>query len=184
MLANRATIPTIFLLLWGATVGAVQVRAQAVPGEQPAGPGGWAPPSLGVHFGWDQKQRDEILGAQVRLPVLPSGELELMGSMDVTFLTNLKEYQYNVEVLYVLDGRAGGFYGGGGLGMRDTIYPDQTQRSTEMGYTAVVGFRLVGLGLIVPQLEYRWTFINEAPFTYQNLSLGASVAFWRHVSGP
>ncbi len=171
-------------LLALATTAPDTVLAQAVPGEvfrDLPGPGGWAPPSIGVRLGFDQKQRDEVLGAQLRLPILPSGDIELMASADVTFLLNLKEYQYNLEAVYVWDGRAGGLYGGIGLGLRNTIYPNTVDRSTELGYTAVIGFRLVGLGLIVPQLEYRWVVINEAPFTYQALSLGVNLAFWQPV---
>ena len=149
--------------------------------QEPPGPGGWTPPSFGLRLGWDQRQREEVVGAYLRLPILPTGELEVMGSADVTFLLNLKEYQYNVEIVYVLDGRAGGLYGGGGFGMRNTIYPNKVERTTELGYTAVVGFRLVGLGFLVPQVEYRWAFIHQAPFTYQNLTIGVSVAPWRHV---
>lgn len=172
-------IPCLLLLLAGGT--ADSVTAQAAPGEPFPGPG-WAPPSLGVRFGYDNKQRNPVLGGQVRLPVLPSGAVELMGSMDVTFLRNLHEYQYNIEAVYVLDGRAGGLYGGGGLGMRNTLYGSDPERRTELGYTAVIGFRIVGLGLLVPQLEYRWVFIDEAPLTYQNLSLGVSLALWRPVA--
>jgi hypothetical protein len=172
-------LPLILLSVVG-TAG--PLAAQRVPGEEPSPGPGWAPPSLGVRLGYDNKQRDQVLGGQVRLPVLPDGTVELMGSMDVTFLQNLKEYQYNLEGAYVLDGRAGGLYAGGGLGWRNTIYPDDVQRHTEMGFTALIGFRLVGLGLIVPQLEYRWVFIDAAPFTYQSLSLGVNLALWRPVA--
>lgn len=179
MISHRAVVLT--LLLFAAATAAAEVNAQARPGTPP-GPGGWAPPSFGVHLGFDQRQREEVLGAQVRLPIIPSGEVELMGSANATFLLNLKEYQYNIEAVYVFDGRAGGFYGGVGLGLRDTIYPPSPTRTTELGYTAVVGFRLVGLGLIVPQLEYRWIFIDEAPFNYQNLSIGVNLALWQPVA--
>jgi len=183
---SRPTSALLTLALLALTASADPVLAQRVPGElPPSGSSGftsrWAPPSFGVHLGFDQRQREEVLGGQVRLPIVPSGVIELMGSMDVTFLFNLKEYQYNMEVVYVFDGRAGGIYGGGGLGLRDTIYPDSPTRRNELGYTAVVGFRLVGLGVIVPQLDYRWIFINEAPFTFQTLSLGVNLALWRPV---
>ena len=156
------------------------LAAQA--GGDDVAPGGWAPPSLGARVGYDNKQQNEVLGAQLRLPVLPSGELELMPSMDVTFLLGLKEYQYNIEAVYVLDGRTGGLYAGGGLGFRNSIFADGQGRRTETGYTVVAGFRLVGPYLIVPQLEYRWVFIDEAPVTYQQLTIGVNVALWRPVS--
>ena len=184
MSRHRTVLPTLALVALAAS--AVPLRAQRVPGEEPSSPTTgiatkWAPPSFGVRLGFDQRQREEVLGGQVRLPILPSGVIELMGSMDVTYLFNLKEYQYNMEVVYIFDGRAGGIYGGGGLGLRDTIYPDSPTRRNELGYTAVVGFRLPGLGIMVPQLEYRWIFINEAPFAFQTLAIGVNLALWRPV---
>lgn len=184
-MTSRRILHLIPLILLGVT-GTVDALTAQVPGQEPFPGPGWAPPSLGVHLGYDNKQRDEVLGGQVRLPVLPDGTIELMGSMDVTFLAKLHEYQYNLEAVYVVDGRAGGLYAGGGLGWRNTLYgsdtdPNVAERRTEMGFTAVAGFRLVGLGFIVPQLEYRWIFIDEAPFTYQNLNLGVSLPLWRLV---
>jgi hypothetical protein len=179
----RPTLLILFLLALAVTAG--ELRAQAVPGEAAGQQGGlrsWAPPSFGVRLGWDQRQREEMLGGQVRIPIVPSGVVEVMGSADVTFLLNLKEYQYNLEAVYVLDGRAGGLYGGAGLGFRNSIYPGSVRRTTDVGYTAVAGFRLVGLGLIVPQLEYRWIFINDAPFNYQTLAIGVNLALWRPVN--
>jgi hypothetical protein len=173
------TVLTQSLILLAFAAAACEVRAQAVPGALP-GPGGWAPPSIGVRLGFDNRQREEILGAQVRVPVVPSGALELMGSADITFLRGLKEYQYSVEGVYVWDGRAGGLYGGAGLGFRDTLYPDSPDRRTELGYTIVAGIRFP-IGLVVPQVEYRWIVIGEAPFTFQNLSIGLNLALWRPV---
>jgi hypothetical protein len=144
-------------------------------------PEGWAPPSVGVHFGYDNRQRSSLVGGQLRLPVLPSGEIELMGSANASFVNGFTDYQYNFEVVYVLDGRAGGLYGGGGLGLRSALFSTTGGRTTEMGYTGVLGIRLVGLGLIVPQIEYRWIFIDAASFTYQQLTFGASLALWPHV---
>jgi len=182
MISKRSVFLILPLFVLSTAAATEAVSAQAVPGQEPVPGPGWAPPSFGVRLGYDNKQRDQLLGGQVRLPVLPDGTIELMGSMDVTFLRNLHEYQYNLEGAYVLDGRAGGLYAGGGLGWRNTIYPDGTnQRHTEMGFTALIGFRLVGLGLLVPQLEYRWVFIDAAPFTYQSLSLGVNLALWRPV---
>lgn len=181
MIFNRRLLATLTLGLLSAALGTEAATAQ-LGAVDPPGPGGWAPPSVGVRFGYDNKQQNNVLGAQVRLPVIPSGVLELMGSLDVTFLPNLKEYQYNIEGIYVLDGRAGGFYGGAGLGLRNTVYPNSVGRATELGYTAVIGIRIVQLGIVVPQIEYRWVFINEAPLTYQQLTVGVNVALWRHVA--
>jgi len=170
---------SLAVLLTGATLPAGKLAAQVVPGVQVQAPGGWAPPALGVRFGYDNQQQNEVLGAQLRLPILRGGQIELMPSVDVTFLQGLKEYQYNFEGVYVLDGRAGGFYAGAGIGLRNTIFTSSQGRETELGYSAVIGIRLVGLGLVVPQLEYRWVFIDEAPITYKQFTFGLSVALWQ-----
>ena len=134
---------------------------------------------MGIRLGSDNNQRDEVVGAGVRLPVLPGGEIELMGNADVTFLRNLKEYEFNAEVVYVHGGRAGGLYAGGGLGFRNTVFPDSVDRRTELGYTLVAGVRFATLGIIVPQVETRWIFIEDAPLTYQTLTVGVNLALWR-----
>jgi hypothetical protein len=167
------------LALFAATPAALSAQAGAAGQDEFPGP--WAPPSLGVRVGYDNQARDNVLGAQLRLPVLPRGQIELMPSLDVTFLSGLKEYQWNFEVVYVLDGRGGGIYGGAGLGLRNTIFPDQTARSTELGYSAVLGIRIVEFGLVVPQLEYRGVFVDAAPINYQQLTLGVNLALWRPV---
>ncbi|SVB96625.1 uncharacterized protein METZ01_LOCUS249479, partial [marine metagenome] len=79
---------------------------------------GWEPISIGVHAGYDNRNQQEMLGAQLRIPVLPSGRVELITNTDVTFLKSLKEYQTNFEAVYMLTPGRGGFYGGGGIGLR------------------------------------------------------------------
>jgi hypothetical protein len=177
----RATALTLSLLLASASAGLQHLEAQVVPGVGPQAPSGWAPPSLGIRFGYDNQQQNEVLGAQVRIPVLPGGAIEIMPSMDIAFLRGLKEYQYNFEGVYVWDGRAGGLYGGAGIGLRNSIFGSNPGRTTELGYTFVVGFRLVDLGIVVPQLEYRWIVIDEAAITYQQISFGVNLALWRPV---
>ena len=78
--------------------------ALAAQGAQDEFPGPWAPPSLGVRGGYDNQQRRYVLGGQLRLPVLPRGQVELMPNVDVTFARGLKEYQYNLELVYVFEG--------------------------------------------------------------------------------
>lgn len=156
--------------------------AQIGAGSREDAPGPWAPPSLGIRGGYDNKQQSWMLGAQLRLPILPGGQVELMPNADVTFLTGLKEYQYNLEAVYVLDGRAGGLYLGGGVGLRSTIFETGSGRETKPGFTVVGGFRIVGLGLIVPQLEYRFVSINAAPINYQQVTLGVNLSLWQPVA--
>lgn len=171
------------LVLVLALVAPRALTAQIGVGGQENPPGPWAPPSLGVRGGYDNKQQSWILGAQLRLPILPGGEVELMPNADVTFLTGLKEYEYNLEAVYVLDGRAGGLYLGGGLGLRDTIYPTGSGRQTKAGYTVVGGFRIAGSSHFAPQLEYRFISIGAAPINYQQITLGLNLSPWPPVAG-
>jgi len=178
----RHSLPLLLVLALSAAAP-VALAAQA-PGAQDEYPGPWAPPSFGVRAGYDNQQRHNVLGGQVRLPVLPRGQVELVPSLDVTFLSGLKEYQYNLELVYVLDGRSGGIYAGAGLGWRNTVWssdPADLTRSTERGFTAVLGIRIVELGIVVPQIEYRGVFIDAAPVNYQQLTIGVNLALWRPV---
>jgi hypothetical protein len=181
---SRLTTLTFCVLLASTAVATQDLAAQARPGGQQEASSGWAPPSLGLRVGYDNQERRNLVGAQVRLPVLPGGQVELMPNMDITFLLlGEKVYQYNIEAVYVWDGRAGGLYGGGGLGIRNALFGNAQGHTTELGFTAVIGFRLVGLGIIVPQLEYRGVFISAAPINYQQLTLGVNVALWAPVTG-
>ena len=179
---SRRCLPLLLAL----ALSFVAPVALAAQGAQDEFPGPWAPPSLGVRGGYDNQQRRYVLGGQLRLPVLPRGQVELMPNVDVTFARGLKEYQYNLELVYVLDGRSGGIYGGGGIGWRNTVWnadPSDTSeiRSTKAGFTAVLGIRIVELGLVVPQIEYRGVFIGAAPVSYQQLTLGLNLPLWRPV---
>jgi hypothetical protein len=182
MTPSRTRTLALSLVLAGTAIAFDSLSAQVGPGAQDQTPSGWAPPSFGLRFGWDNQQQSQMVGAQMRLPIVRGGEIELMPNMDISFLRGLREYQYNIEAVYVLDGRAGGLYGGGGLGIRNSVFMDGEGPRTELGYTGVAGIRIVNLGLVVPQIEYRWVFIRDAPITYQQLTLGLSVALWRPVA--
>ena len=91
-------------------------------GSQQAAAASWPSITVGAKVGYDNNSKGEVLGAQLRVPLLRSGAVELMPSAEVTFLAGLKEYQYVVEALYLLAGRRGGPYVGGGLAFRNTLY--------------------------------------------------------------
>lgn len=168
-----AALAALVLLLLYST------EAQAQLGRPTAEESGWAPVAVGVRVGYDNTQRQEMVGAQLRIPILPQGTVELIPSADVTFLSGLKEYQYNLEAVYVLDGRSGAFYGGGGVVWRNSIFGDPADgRETAQGYTILAGLRFVGLGFLIPQIEYRWNFVDELPFTLHQVTLGVDIALW------
>ncbi len=155
-----------------------QVRRGRATRQQPA----WAPITVGVRAGYDNNARGQLLGAQARLPVLRSGLVQVMPSADVTFLRGAREYQYNLEVLYVAGGRGGGAYLGAGAGYRDSVV-DGTQedpRSTFFDYSLVVGATSAVGGSLQIQFELRWIFLQdtETDFRPLPLSLGVNVPLW------
>jgi hypothetical protein len=154
------------------------LRAQFRPGGEQAA--GWAPASVGVRIGWDNVQQGEIVGALLRLPVLPSGSVELVPNADITFLRGLKEYQVNFEAVYLTAGRMGGVYVGGGIGFRNSRFsPDPSVgRRNARTLSVVAGVRFGGLGRLRPELEARWIFQDEYTRDPRPVALGVSVALW------
>lgn len=140
---------------------------------------GWPPILAGVRAGYDYSSTSSLVGAQLRIPVLPSGFVELVPNGSITFLTGLKEYQWGVEAVLLSGGSQGGFYAGGGLGWRNTIYGDGPQRETRTAPTAVAGLR-TGSAFGSPigtQIEMRWTFV-DGPFRPRVITFGVNVPLW------
>jgi hypothetical protein len=182
MRPTRSGRQIAIVALWLATLqgltGARAVTAQLrEPPGQPSS-GGWAPVALGVRAGRDSALHYYLVGGQLHIPVLPNGAVELMPNMDVTFARGAKDYQYNLELVYVLGGSYGGLYGGGGIGYRKARFgPDPSApRETARGYTAVIGLKLGGR--VSPQVEWRWVFIGKEGINPQQVTLGVNVALW------
>ena len=154
------------------------LRAQFRSGDEQAA--GWAPAAVGVRVGWDNAQQGQIVGAILRIPVLPNGLVELMPNADVTFQPGIKEYQVNVEAVYVSAGRTGGLYAGGGIGFRNSRFsPDPAAaRRDDLTFSLVAGIRLGGLGRFRPELEVRWILDSEYARDPRPVYVGLSVALW------
>jgi hypothetical protein len=139
----------------------------------------WPSVMAGVTIGYDDRSAAELLGAQLRLPVLRNGMVELVPSVSATFANGLKEYQYNADLVFVTRGRSGGLYVGGGIAQRNTILtdnPDAT-RETLTGYNLVAGLKGGGNGeLLGVQIESRWSFFDELPFDPRAMTLGVNFA--------
>jgi len=150
--------------------------AQAAPGEE----SGWPALEAGARVGLTNIQQDFVLGALLRVPVWRTGHVELLPSADITFLGPIDEYQLNLEAVYLLLGRDGGPYLGGGIGMRNTIPPASATGNREMltTYNVVVGLKLTGLGRVNPLFEFRRAFAPDLAVDPQLLSLGATVMLW------
>jgi hypothetical protein len=181
--SSALTALALALLLAPPAAVSAQLRPRSAPGS------GWAPPQVGVHFGYDYNSTGSVAGAQMRIPILPNGFVELVPNGDITFLTGLKEYQYGVDAVVLSGGRRGGLYIGGGLVWRDTIYPDNTSegisgRTTKRWADVVAGLRTGQLGVlpITTQIEIRWVFV-DAPVKPRYLTLGFNLPLWGWEGG-
>lgn len=155
-------------------------QAQPRPSPQDAPSQSWPAPSIGIHAGYDQVVRGEMLGGQIRIPVVRSGQIELLGIGSAIFVSGLREYQYDVDAVYSTGGRRGGLYLGGGLSFRNTIFGTDrsSPRETRQGYGVVVGLQSGGLiGALLTQFEFRWVFLPEN-LDPKMISLGLNFPLW------
>lgn len=142
----------------------------------------WMPISIGPRAGYDQNARAAVLGAQIHLPLLRSGLVELVPTADIVFVNNAREYQYNLELVYVTGGRMGGLYGGGGVGYRDTVLngTPTDPRTTIFGYSLVLGVRSGITGPFQVQIELRWIFLEDTTVRPAPVTLGINFPLWKN----
>jgi opacity protein-like surface antigen len=152
------------------------VAAQAAPEPETRWPG----PEVGVRVGYDNSQKQEVLGALLRIPVIRSGHVELIPGGDVTFLPTIEEYQFNLEAVYLLSGRNGGFYGGGGIGWRNSLPSSDLagDKQTFTTYSVVAGIKFPGVGPLSLLFEFRRIIADELELDPQLLAFGATIPLW------
>jgi hypothetical protein len=169
-----------FLLALCLLLAASPARAQ-VFGQpyRPASGGGWAPGWAGIRAGWDYNAQATVLGAQLRLPAIPSGHAEVVPNGDVTFLDGLREYQGGVDAVFVSGGRHGGVYAGVGVAWRNTVWDEGAPRRTRSAPVTVAGLRsgTMGGAPFGTQLEMRWIWL-DGPFRPRVLTLGINFPLW------
>jgi hypothetical protein len=165
-------IPTLILLV--ALASPVGAMAQLEGSSA-----GWAPAMVGIRFGQQQRTGSWVLGAQLRVPILPSGLVEVMPNADMTFLNGEKQYEYAVDAVWVLGGRRGGPYLGAGPALRRGVFNADVGRETKKGWDIVLGLKTMpGRGIPVGiQLEERWIFMH-LPINPSVLTLGVNVPLW------
>jgi len=140
---------------------------------------GWSPVMVGFRFGFQDRSGSSVLGAQLRIPVIPQGFVEVVPNGDITFLRHLKEYQYGLEAVYISGGRHGGLMLGGGPIARNSIFDQGPGRETRKGWDLVVGLKTMpGRGIpFGVQLQERWVFVR-VPVKPRVLSLGVNLPLW------
>ena len=182
---TRSRSWTTFFL--AAMLSACVIAPAPAHGQQPGDAAGasWPAVSAGARFGYDQSANGEVVGVQVRIPVLRSGILEVVPNGDVTFLSGLREYGLNVDAVYVRGGRGGGVYAGGGLSLRNSIFGTDpgAERSNELGYGAVFGLKTGITGRIGTQIEFRWIFFTDLDYDPRAVTLGVNVPLWGWNAG-
>ena len=172
-------IPVLLILALG--LGAVaEVEGQVRRGRQPAEEAPWAPVSVGVRGGWDDRANAELLGAQMRIPVVRSGIVEVVPSADIAFLPGAKEYQYSGEISWVPGGRRGGFFLTAGVGWRDSVFGADVasgERTTYFGYVLGAGLKS-RVGPLEFELGLRWILLDDTSYRPTPATLGLNYPFW------
>ncbi len=170
------TLGLAALALMAPTAAQAQRRRPPPPQEEGQG---WTPISGGLRLGYESSSSSLVLGAGLRVPVLPGAQIELLPNADVTFLPRLKEYEYNLEAVYVYGGRRGGLYAGGGLAWRNTVFPNRPGRRTKQGYSAVVGLHTMpsDRSRFGTQIELRWIFV-DSQLKPRVFSIGVNFPLW------
>lgn len=174
----RLTVLPLVLTLVTLTAPA-SAEGQRRPPNEP-GLAGWAPIQVGGRFGFDNNSTGKLVGAQIRIPVLPSGMAELVPGGDITFHSGgLKDYGFTLDGLFVTGGPGAALYGGGGLALRSSVWDEDGVRETKSGWTGVFGIRSgsVGGAPFGIQLQVRWIRVDEN-IKPQLLTFGVNFPLW------
>lgn len=160
--------------------GVADAAAQVRRGRTAPPVARWAPVSAGLRFGYDQAAQGEVVGLQIRIPIVRSGVIELAPNAERIFLTGARETQYNLQLDYVPAGPRGGVVLGAGIGWRNTIVgvPLGQPAATYFGYTVMLGGK-TNLGPVQLELGLRWAFLNDTQYQPNSATLGLNVPFWR-----
>ena len=173
------------LLMLSSVLAPADAEAQVRRGRPvDAGPG-WGPITVGARLGYGQDPSGELLGAQIRFPVISSGRLEIAASADAFFIRGTRDFQYDGYLLYVHGGGSrGGLYGGGAIGRRDTENASvQDPNRTLTAYSAVVGARTGAGSFLRTYIEFRYTWLADADIRPTSLAIGLAIPLWRNTQG-
>jgi hypothetical protein len=183
-LSQRHPFRSAVLVATALVLFASHAEAQVRRGrDRPEARTPWAPIVVGVRAGWEQDNLvsgNATLGAGLRLPVLPSGKIELVPSVDVVFLTNAKDYQYSLEGVFAPSGPRSGVFVGGGVGWRDSLIGALTPsdgRSRYFGYNLVLGGK-TALGPLELDFLLRWIFLRDTDYSPNSFGIGLGLPLW------
>lgn len=136
---------------------------------------GWAF-AVGPRAGVELDTSDFTVGGQLRVHPGWPGFIELQGSSTWTFLNDFTERQINADLLLV---RAGVAVGGGPVWM-NTVFPDETGKRTEAGWSFVIiagGNPTMDSEWYTPVIEFRLTDVDVFSPRHFTLGFGWPVRF-------
>ena len=168
--------------LFAASLSLATLVFTAAPATaQFGGPGGGRVSNafeVGGRAGYDFQADAPVLGAYARTSVF--WRLALQGSGDLTFLDGLTDRQASGELLVRVQP---GFWVGGGVAFRNSIY-DRTleassdDRETRTGYTIVGLLGGSGTGRWGTGIELRYTSVDDFDSQTVALQVGIPLARW------
>lgn len=170
------------LILSALTAIAAPAEAQR-RGRAPQPEPGWSPATVGIQGGLDNLTNSYTLGTHLAIPVLPRNQFEIGGRADIFFLSGLREYQYHLDAYiypFSFFGTVAGPFLGGGIGMRNSIFPGNAERSSERSRSIVAGLRSRAAGPFNLRIEVRWIYVDNMPYNSRHLSFGVSFPLWGH----
>jgi hypothetical protein len=182
--------PGLFVLAIAAALcvyAPADADAQVRRGRTVAPPPPWMPVTVGVRGGWEQEQlaSGATFGAEVHIPIVRDGAIEVVPSFDAIFLRGFAtEYQYNLDAVFVPGRRRGGVFIGGGVGWRRSLIAGVGQefgRQTYFGYNIVLGAKNQ-VGPLQILLGLKWALLTDTEYDPSAISLGIQFPLWR--AGP
>lgn len=169
----RCALTVLSALLLTAAGLDAQVRRGRAP-EPEAAP--WAPIAFGVRAGYDQTARAQLVGAQIRIPILRNGQLELNPNAERIFLNGDDDTALNLDLTYVPGGVQGGLSLGAGIGWRKTLIGfGDTNRF--FGYNIVIAGKTF-VGPVQIEAAIRWALLRDTTYDPNSVSLGVNYLLW------
>ena len=180
-ITRRATAALVLVVAASASLPAA-ADAQVRRGRQQPQVPPWSPITIGVRAGYEQERlaSDAMLGAEIRIPVVRDGRVELVPSFDAVFLNPEREDQVNLDVFYLPAGRRGGVFIGAGVAWRESVIAGIGQglsRERYFGYNIALGGKQP-VGPVQIQITVRWTLLNDSEFDPNSAMIGVSLPLW------
>lgn len=136
---------------------------------------------VGLRGGIDFEVDGPVLGAHLRIPLDPSGRVELMPGFLYSFSDLADPFQIDADAVVLL-GPGGTLYAGVGASFRSGFYePGQEERRFETGYNLVVGFkdnRVFGDRSLNSQLEFRFTDVDRVESSIVTIGFNLPLVFF------